>query len=312
VHDIIVIGAGPAGLAAAVYTLRHHLTTLVIAPDLAGKARFRLRLPWVEGHETITGEETVEQLRQQVMTTPRATRYLDMVEHVFVHDQAFQVITAEGGAFSSRAVIVATGVTPRALGVTGEQRLLGYGVSHTAISQAPLFAGRRVVVVGSDLRALRAVAELRMIAAHVTLVVPDAVGLGGYILSQHLSHDERVTVLAPATVTQITGENAVAGLVVATPDGRTQHIPADGVFIEHGLEAHTSFLGTLAERTPSGQIVVNDRCATRSPGLFAAGDTTSTAYAEQILIALGEGMKAGISASTYLHENMRLQLEAAR
>jgi thioredoxin reductase len=311
-HDIIVIGAGPAGLAAAAYTLRHHLTTLVIAPDLAGKARFRLRLPWVEGHETITGEETVEQLRHQVMISPHVTRYLDMVEHVFLHDQAFHVITGEGGAFSSRAVIVATGVTPRTLGVPGEQRLLGYGVSYSAMSHAPLFAGRRVVVVGSDIRALRAVAELRLTATHVTLVVPDAVAIGGDIPSQPLSHDERVTVLAPASVIEITGENAVNGLVVATPDGTTQRIPAEGVFIEHGLEGHTGFLGTLVERTPSGQIVVNDRCATLSPGLFAAGDTTSTAYAEQILIALGEGMKAAISASTYLHENSGIQLAAAR
>src|SRR5262249_52762377 len=139
-HDIIVIGAGPAALAAAAYTLRHHLTTLVIAPDLAGRARFRLRVPWLEGHEAIIGEETVEQLRQQVMTTPHATRYLDVVEHVFVHDQAFHIITGEGGAFSSRAVIVATGVTPRALGIAGEQRLLGYGVSYSAISHAGLFA----------------------------------------------------------------------------------------------------------------------------------------------------------------------------
>jgi alkyl hydroperoxide reductase subunit F len=171
----------------------------------------------------------------------------------------------------------------------------------------PLFAERRVAVVGGDLRALRAAAELRTIAAHVTLVVPDAVAPGGDSLVQDLSRDARVTVLAPATAIEITGEKAVSGLVVATSNGSTQHVPAEGIFIEHGLEAHTGFLGPLAERTSSGQIVVNEHCATGSPGLFAAGDCTSAAYAEQILIALGEGMKAGISACAYLHERVPVQ-----
>lgn len=310
-YDVIVIGAGPAGLAAAAYTLRHQLKTLVIAPDLAGKARFRLHLPWVEGHEHIAGEETVEHLRQEVVAAAQATRYLDVVEHVFLHDQAFHVITGEGGVFSSQALIVATGITPVALGVPGEQRLLGYGVSYSATSHIPLFARRRVVVVGSDLRALRAVAELRAIAAHVTLVALEPIGLGGYALGQRLLHDDRVTVLAPATVVEITGDAVVDGIVVRMPEGGVQHLPADGVFIACGLEAHTSFLGPLVERTPSGQIVVRERCATRCRGLFAAGDITSTAYAEQILIALGEGTKAGISACAYLHEEVPIQQQEA-
>jgi thioredoxin reductase len=179
---------------------------------------------------------------------------------------------------------------------------MGYGVSYSATSHAPLFVGRRVVVVGSDLRALRAAAELRSIAKHVTLVVPDQTDLSGYALGQRLLHDKRVTVLASYTIRDITGETAVTGIVVVAPDGSVQHIPADGVFIELGLAAHTHFLGSLVERTPSGQIVVNDRCATHAPGLFAAGDVTSTAYAEQILIALGEGTKAGLSACAYLLE----------
>ena len=310
-YDVIVIGAGPAGLAAAAHTVRHQLKTLVIAPDLAGKARFRLRLPWMTERERIIGEETVELLRQQVVTAPHATRYLDVVEHVFQHDQSLHVITGEGGAFTTHALIVATGVTPRTLGVPGEQRLFGYGVSYSAFSHAALFAGRRVAVVGSDLRALRAVAELRAIAEHVTLVSSEPSETGSFLLGQQLLRDERVTVLAPATVAEITGDTAVSGLLVITPDGSAQHIAADGVFIECGLDVPTGFLGALVERTGTGQVMVNDRCATHSAGLFAAGDITSAAYAEQILIALGEGTKAGISACAYLHEGLVLQEQEA-
>ncbi len=304
-HDVIVIGAGPAGLAAAAYTLHHHLKTMVIAPDLAGKAAYRLRLPWLKEREVITGEDTVEQLRHQIISAPEPARYLDTVQEVFLHGEVFQVLTSEGGAFPTRALIVATGVQPIELGAPGERRLMGYGVSYSATSHAPLFVGRRVVVVGSNLRALRAAAELRLIAEHVTLVAPGQTDLAGFALGRQLLHDERVTVCRDCTVQEIAGDEYVSGVVVAMPDGTAQPIPADGVFIELGLAANTTFLGPLVERTSSGQIVVNDQCATRCPGLFAAGDISSTAYAEQILIALGEGAKAGISASAYLHEGVQ-------
>jgi thioredoxin reductase len=283
----------------------------VIAPDLAGKAAYRLRLPWLHEHETITGEETVELLRQQILDAPQTTRYMDSVEQVFRHDDTFQVHTTEGGVFDSHTVIVATGVSPRALGVPGEQRLLGYGVTCSAVSHAPLFAGRRVVVVGDNLRALRAAAELKAIAEHVTLVAPEQFGVSGFRLGQRLLEDQRVTVLIHHQVIEIVGERYVSGVIVAGPDSKQQEIPADGVFIEHGLNAHTGFVGALVERTPSGHIVVDDQCATRCAGLFAAGDITSTAGAEQILIALGEGMKAGVAASTYLREVALIHEERA-
>jgi thioredoxin reductase len=306
-QDIVVIGAGPAGLAAAAYTAHHHLNTLVIAPDLGGQARYRLQLPWLEERQVITGEDSVEQLRGRLLMAPTATRYLDVVERVFRHGETFQVLTDEGGAFAARAVIVATGVRPRVLGVPGEQRLLGYGVSYSATSHAPLFAGRRVVVVGDDLRALRAAAELCLIAEHVTLVAPDQADLDRYALGRRLLDDSRVTVLAHYAIREITGDMCVNGVVVVAPDGQTKVVPAEGVFIERGLEAQTGFLGSLVERTPGGQIVVNDRCASRTPGLFAAGDVTSTPYAEQMLIALGEGARAGLSACAYLLEGVLIR-----
>ncbi len=301
-HDVIVIGAGPAGLAAAAYTLHHHLKTLVIAPDLAGRAAYRLQLPWLTEREYISGEETVAELRRQLLASPDVKRYLDVVEQVFIHDRAFQMITAEGDAALGRSMIVATGVRPRALGVPGEQRLSGYGVSYSATSHASLFAERSVVVIGSDLRALRAVADLLPIAAHVTLIAPDPAALQAHPLGQRLTQTERITVLAGWSVAEIIGEQYAGGVIAVAPDGQVQTIPADGVFIEHGLEAPTDFLGALVARNDSGQILVDECGATSRAGLFAAGDITSSAHAEQILIALGEGARAGLSACAYLRE----------
>jgi NADH-dependent peroxiredoxin subunit F len=301
-HDVIVIGAGPAGLAAAAYTLQQRLPTLMIAPDLGGRARFRLRLPWVPERQTMFGEQLVEQLYDQIFTAPQMRRHLDMVEQIFVRNDRFHVLTREGDVFQASAVIVASGFTARSLGVPGERRLMGSGVTYSATSHAPLFMDRRVIVVGSDHRALQAVAQLSALARHVTLIVPDTTDVGSSPLGRRLLTDARVTVLPHHTLVEILGDSVVSGVMVMAPDGQSQPVQADGVFIEMGLTADTDFVGTLVDRAPNGQIKVDQRCATRAPGLFAAGDVTNTGHAEQILIALGEGAKAGLSACAYVLE----------
>jgi NADH-dependent peroxiredoxin subunit F len=301
-RDVIVIGAGPAGLAAAAYTLQQRLPTLMIAPDLGGRARFRLRLPWVAERQTMFGEQLVEQLHDQIFTVPQIRRHLDIVEQVFVRNDRFHVLTREGDVFQASAVIVASGVTARSLGVPGERRLMGCGVTYSATSHAPLFVERRVIVVGSDRRALQAVAQLSALARHVTLIVPDTTDVGSSPLGRRLLTDARVTVLPHHTLVEILGDSVVSGVMVMAPDGQSQPVQADGVFIEMGLTADTDFVGTLVDRAPNGQIKVDQRCATRAPGLFAAGDVTNTGHAEQILIALGEGAKAGLSACGYVLE----------
>jgi alkyl hydroperoxide reductase subunit F len=304
-HDVIVIGAGPAGLAAATYTLRHHLCTLLIAPDLGGKAVSRLRLPWLDQPEAIVGEETVEQMRRQVLEAAEPVRYFDMVENIYLRGDVFHVHTVEGGAFPTKAVVVASGVSPRQLGVPGERRLDGRGLTYSATSHAPLFAGRRVIVIGDNLRALRAVAELRSTAAHVTLLVPGQDDLASFALGRRLLDDPRVQIRIGHSVTEILGDHYVCGVRVVGPHGETEVIAAEAVCVELGLVAQTSFLGPLIEHVASGQVVADERCATRCPGLFVAGDISSNAYPEHLLIALGEGTKAGISAAAYVLEGWR-------
>ncbi|NOK58559.1 MAG: hypothetical protein GFH27_549279n365 [Chloroflexi bacterium AL-W] len=306
--DVIIIGAGPAGLAAAAATAHHHLSTLIIAPDIGGKAAYRLRLPWLETPEKILGEETVEQLREQLVGAPNVRRHMDRVERVFIHNNNFQVICEDDGAFQGRTVIVASGIAPRMLGITGETGLMGYGVSYSTVSHVPLFTNRQVVVVGDNLRALRAAAELNAIAQKVTLIVPNQTDIRAFSLGEKLLAEQRVTVLSGYMVHEIMGDSHVTDIAVTAPDGTMQTIPTDGIFIEMGLKVHAGFLGSLVERSGSTQIVVDEYCATRTPGLFAAGDVTSAAHAEQILIALGEGTKAGLSVCTYLLEEKECQL----
>lgn len=303
-YDIITIGAGPAGLAAAVYATRFKLKTLVIAPDLGGQARYRLRLPWITTPEPIIGEDAAQQLRHQLLSATCATRYMDTVDQVFWNKETFHVMTASGGAFTACAVVVASGVRPRTLGVPGEKRLHGYGLSYSALSHGMLFAQHRIVVAGDSPRALQAAAELSNLASHVTLIVPNQPELIAELSRWRLANDPHVRVLAGAEVAAVEGDAVLESIQVRMPNGTVEALQTDGLFVERGLEANTEFVSTLTDRTPSGQIVVDGYCATRTPGLFAAGDVTTTAYAEQMLIALGEGVKAGIGASGYVLASM--------
>lgn len=302
-YDVIIVGGGPAGLAAATYTLRYQLATLVIAPNTGGKALYRLDVPWLTGPEQILGQETVEQLYGQLIGTHREACWFDQVTQVIRPDEHFRVLTQSGQAFECRSIVVASGVRPRPMGIPGEDRLMGYGLSYSATSHAPLFAGRRVVVIGSDLRALRAAALLATMAEHVTLITTGRDLLGGYKLGRHLEANPNVTVLSEHAVVEIVGEKHVSGVAVAGPEG-SGLVQADGVFIEYGLTANTAFLGSLVNRAPTGQILVDDHGTTSCAGLFAAGDVAGTTHAEQILIALGDGVTAGLSACNYVLETI--------
>lgn len=301
-YDVVVVGAGPAGLAAAAYTLQHHHTTVVIAPDMGGKAAYRLQLPWLSGRQQIIGEEVVEAFRTRLIEHPKGKQYLDRVHEIVVRNDTFHVITDDGGTFIAPVMIVATGVTAQRLGVPGEDRLSGYGLTYSAPSHVPLFAERRAVVVGSTLRALHAASELATIASHVTFVVPEPVDLAGFAVGRHLLNNQRVEVLNGTRVIEVLGETYVSGVRLSMPDGTQRVVDTDGVFVELGLVSNTHFLGDLVRRTAGGKILVDDRCATSFNGIFAAGDITSLPNSEQVLIALGEGARAGLSACAYLAE----------
>ncbi len=296
-YDLIIIGGGPAGLTAAIYAIRKRLDVLVISRDLGGKTNYRLALPWIEDYQVIRGTEVVNKFRNELEYLDFA-RHMDTVEKIERGGVNFIVKTRDGGEFSAKAVILATGARQVKLGVPGEKEFTMRGLCYSALSYAPLFIEKRTVVIGKDDLALRAAGELATVAEHVTLITEDGNSLKSP-LGQKLVAAKNVTVLDHYEVVEVQGDQFAREVVARDAKGDLQHIPADGTFIEMALTPNTKMVEGLVNLDEKGRVIIDSANRTNVPGIFAAGDVTNT-YAEQVLVAIGEGAKAALSAYDYL------------
>ncbi len=296
-YDLIVVGGGPAGLTAAIYALRKRINVLLVTKDLGGKTNFHLGLPWIEDYQVIRGLEIVNKFRSEVDYLEFA-RHMEGVEKISKDGDIFKVVTKGGGELQSRAVIVATGTRQKRLEVPGEKDYIMKGLCYSALSYAPLFIDRTTVVVGDGDLALRSAAELATVAKHVFLVCETS-GFLNSPLGKKLTSAGNVTVLESTKVVEIKGDQFARAAVVQDPSGKKKDIEAEGIFIEMALVANTKMVADLVKLDDQGRIIVDCGNRTNVPGLFAAGDVTNT-YAEQVLVAVGEGAKAALSAYEYL------------
>lgn len=297
-HDLIILGGGPAGLTAAVYALRKRLDALLITRDLGGKTNYRLQLPFVEKHLIITGEEVVNRFVNEVEYLDFA-RVFDRAENVDKVDGGFRIVTKGGKVHEARVVIVATGARGRLMGVPGEREFMMRGLCYSAVSYAPLFIDRETCVIGDTALALRGTAELARIGRKVTLVAPSHgeldTAMGRKVLSA-----PNVEILENSDVLAVVGDTYARKLVIRQ-DGEQKEIEADAFFVELELEPRSELVAHLVETDDLGRIKVNARNQTSQEGIFAAGDVTDV-VAEQVLIAVGEGAKAALGAYEYLLE----------
>ncbi|MBI5651527.1 MAG: NAD(P)/FAD-dependent oxidoreductase [Chloroflexi bacterium] len=294
-YDLIIIGGGPAGLTAAVYGLHKRLETLVISEDLGGKVNYRVQIKGLEGHEIISGADIVEKFKRQLEYLHFAHQ-MDRVTKIAPVNNHFAVM-AQGGRYEAKAVIVATGARPQRLDVPGEKRLIGRGLSYSAISHAQVFIEKDAALYGSSARALHSAAELADVATRVHLILPDRGDLDS-ALGKKLAAHPKVTLYENATLKEIRGDEFVESLLI-TQQGATKEVKVDGLFIEMGLVPNSELVADLGLADSNGRIAINSRCATKKPGVFAAGDVTDI-FIEQVLIAIGEGAKAALSAYEYL------------
>ena len=301
-YDLIILGGGPAGLTATVYAIHKRLETLLISEDLGGKSNYRMHIRGLEGYETINGEEVVRRFQSQVEYLDFA-RLMDKAMSIDLlangNDEDYIKVTTESGtAFVTRSLIIATGAQPRMLNVPGERSLLGLGVSYSAISHAPLFWGKETAVVGSDSLAFRAVTELATLASRVFLVSQDPLPTDSPWLDK-IRHFDNVVILEDTTVVSVGGSPHLEEMTVRRANGRKETIAVKGLFVELGLIPNTGLLHGIVDLDEHGRVVVDCRGATSRPGIYAAGDVTNS-YAEQVLVAVGDGAKAALSAYEYL------------
>lgn len=296
-YDLIVVGGGPAGLTATIYAIRKRLNVLLISKDLGGKTNYRLALPWIEDYQVIRGLEVVNKFRSELEYLDFA-RHMEPVEEICQHGDAFAVATRGRGDLMTRAVIVATGTKQQRLNVPGEKEFMMRGLCYSALSYAPLFIDRTVIVVGDGDLAQRSAAELATIAKRVYLICSRGDELASP-LGSRLRAAENVTILEDYQVLEVKGDEYARSLVLKDPVGEVTTLNADGTFIEMALIPNSKMVAGLVNLDGQGRIQIDCANRTNVAGLFAAGDVTST-YAEQVLVAVGEGAKAALSAYDYL------------
>jgi thioredoxin reductase len=300
-YDLIILGGGPAGLTATVYALRKRLNVLLITRDLGGKTNYHLQLPFVEKHLVITGEEVVSRFANEIDYLEFA-RVFDKAEKVEKTKNGFKLSTREGKTYEAKAIIVATGALGRLLNVPGEKEFMMRGLCYSAVSYAPLFIERDVVVIGDTKLALRSTAELARIAGKVTLVAPTHgqldTPMGNSVLTS-----ENVEVMEGYTIDEVLGDEYARKLVVSK-NGQKAELPADAFFVELELQPQSEIVKYIVDLDEQGRIKIDARNRTSTKGLFAAGDVTDV-IAEQVLIAVGEGAKAALAAYEYLLETQK-------
>lgn len=296
-HSLIIVGGGPAALGAAVYALDKQLDLLVITEELGGKVGLLRSV--VDQQRSVTArvsEEAVRLFERVVMARPSLV-LRDRVLDIGRDDDRFQVTTQRHGVQESTTVLVATGVTPITLDVPGARQWLGYGLGYSPTTYAHLLAGKTVAVIGATMRALRGAAELAQTASQVYLILPETGDVAGPLLVR-VRQRSNVVALTGYRVVELLGDERVERLSIVRGDEQA-FVPAEAVFADLGLLPNSEMVRRIAAVDQDGFIVVDAHHATSVPGLFAAGDV-STAFSEQVMVALGAGTSAAVSMYDYL------------
>jgi thioredoxin reductase (NADPH) len=302
VHDVIVIGSGPAGYTAAIYTARALLKPLVFEGTSFGGAL--MTTTEVENYpgfrSGITGPELMDEMREQALHFG-ADLQMEDVESVSLSGAIKEVVTAGGETHRARAVILAMGAAPRYLGVPGEQELLGRGVSSCATCDGFFFKDQDIAVIGGGDSAMEEATFLTRFARSVTLVHRREEFRASKIMLERARTNDKISFLTNTAVLAVEGESTVTGLRVRdTVTGKESTLAVTGVFIAIGHDPRSELVRDAVEVDPAGYVVVGEHStATSLPGVFAAGDLVDHTY-RQAITAAGSGCAAAIDAERWL------------
>lgn len=298
-YELIIIGAGPAGMTAAVYAARKKLNALLVSKDLGGQPNATAGVENYMGYQYIDGPELMQKFEQQVRQFPIEMQIGDGVIKVSRSEDGLRVETEGGETYFARAAIFATGKRPRQLNVPGEAELRGKGVTYCAICDGPLFQGEKVAVVGGGNSALEAAADMLRLAEYISLVSLTPLTADA-ILIDRVKNAPNLAIFTEHEVQEIEGDKFVESITVKSlRTGESKRLTVKGVFVEIGMVPNSESVKGLVKVNPSGEVVVNAACETGVPGLFAAGDVTDVPE-KQIVVAAGEGAKAALRAHRYL------------
>ncbi|CAH2781426.1 MAG: Alkyl hydroperoxide reductase protein F [uncultured Paraburkholderia sp.] len=310
VFDTLIVGGGPAGAAAAIYSARKGIVTGVVAERFGGQVLDTLAIENFVSVTETEGPKFATALKQHVKTYEVNIMDVQRAE-ALIPGRINEVRLANGAVLKARTIILATGARWREINVPGEREYRNHGVAYCPHCDGPLFKGKRIAVIGGGNSGVEAAIDLAGIVREVTLLEFGATLRADEVLQRKLRSLPNVTIITQAQTTEITGDGKkVNGLVYKDlRSGEVKKIELEGVFVQIGLVPNTEWLKGTVELPKHGEIVVDARGATSVPGVFAAGDVTTVPF-KQIVIAVGEGAKASLSAFDYLIRNSE-ETEAA-
>ena len=301
-YDVIVVGGGPAGLAAAIYASRRTLKTLLLSKDLGGQVTLTTHIENYPGIDLVDGVSLAQNFFKQA-EKHGVKHHNYEVKSIEKTNEHFEVAANET-KYLSRAIILAYGLTHRKLNIPGEKEFTGKGVSYCATCDAPLFRGKEVAIVGGGNSAVDAAILLSKIAAQVNLIHRSDGFRADEITVKKLKTTKNIKSYLNTEVKEIMGDGMVKSAIVENnKTGEKKEVHLDGIFIEIGYMANSDWLKGLVKTNDYGEIIVDKNSATSTPGVFAAGDVTDINH-KQIVIAAGQGATAALEAYKYISKIM--------
>jgi len=299
IYDVLVIGAGPAGLSAALYAGRKKLKTGIISIDIGGQGNLTSHIENYPGALPQSGMELMDKFHTQALNFG-AELILGKAKEIIQQGEVFQVTLASEEIYTARSLILTFGKVPRQLGIPGEERFLGRGVSTCATCDGPLFKDKIVAVVGGGNSAMEAALDLSHHAQKVYLIHRRAEFRGDEVTVDRLKENKKVELVLESAPVEVKGDKFVTSVTIENlVNNKKKEIKIDGLFLEIGYAVDSSIVKDLVEINSANEVVVDGMGRTSCPGIFAAGDVTNTPF-KQAIIAAGDGARASLQAYAYL------------
>lgn len=298
IYDTIIIGAGPAGLSAAIYAARQKISFIVLTGDIGGQTIWSTEVENYLGVHLVTGEQLVQKFEEHIKDYKIEVHEQEPAKEIKKKGKNFTVKTGKG-TYEAKTIIIASGKQPRHLNVPGEKELYGKGVTYCATCDAPLYKGKTVVVVGGGNSAIEAAMILDKYAKKTYILTIEEKMQGEPILLDKIKKLKTVEVITKAKTLAITGDKFVKAIDYKQ-DSKKKSLKTDGVFVEIGLIPNTQFIDII-EKNDKGEIITDKEMQSSVPGIYAAGDVND-GIEKQIVVAAGEGCVALLNAVRYIQK----------
>lgn len=299
IYDLLIIGAGPAGLNAGIYAKRKGLDVGIIGKVTGGQVRDTSSVENYMGFNYMTGEDLVNRFLEHVkiLEVPILEEYIVNVDFI---NPIKKINTESGKVYLAKTIIIATGSKTRKLGVAGEDEFRGRGVAYCAICDGPLFKNKKVAIAGGGNSAVEAAIDMSKIASEVVIVHRGQLKADQVIIDK-AKDIENIRFMLNMQITEIVGEKVMTGLELKNKlDEKELFLEVDGVFVEIGYDPNTDLFKDRLKLNQKNEIEIDFKNRTNIEGVFAAGDVTSVPY-KQIIISVGEGAKAALSVNDFIN-----------